>query len=73
MKIIHKEKERHSDFIKNLKPGDFCYINSALYMVIMPSDRYWNSMVIKLETGKVQYFNHNISVEPVDCAMIVIE
>lgn len=34
MKIIHQEKERRSDFIKNLKPGDVCYINSALYMVI---------------------------------------
>lgn len=39
----------------------------------MPSDRYWNSIVIKLETGKVQYFNHNISVETVDCALVVIE
>jgi len=42
-------------------------------MVIMPRDRYWNSMVIKLETGKVQYFNHNISVEPVDCFLVVNE
>ena len=62
MNIVYQEKENRSDFIRNLKPTDVCYINNQLYMVVMPADRFYNSMVVNLETGKVKYFNCNINV-----------
>lgn len=67
MNIVYQEKENRSDFIRNLKPTDVCYINNQLYMVVMPADKYYNSMVVNLETGKVKYFNCNIIVQLAAC------
>lgn len=71
MNIVYREKENRSDFIRNLKPTDVCYINNQLYMVVMPSDKYYNSMVVNLETGKVKYFNCHIIVQLASCIIAV--
>lgn len=71
MYIVYQEKENRSDFIRNLKPTDVCYINNQLHMVVMPADRHYNSMVVNLETGKVKYFNCNIIVQLAACIIAV--
>nr|DAW31609.1 MAG TPA: hypothetical protein [Caudoviricetes sp.] len=40
-------------------------------MVVMPADKYYNSMVVNLETGKVKYFNCNIIVQLAACIIAV--
>jgi hypothetical protein len=37
----------------------------------MPADKYYNSMVVNLETGKVKYFNCNIIVRLAACIIAV--
>jgi hypothetical protein len=72
MKIVYQEKERRSDFIRNLKPTDVCYINNTLYMIVrrvIP-----NKMeVIQLCTGICEYLDDSISVEPVDTAVVLYD
>lgn len=35
MNIVYQEKENRSDFIRNLKPTDVCYINNQLAACII--------------------------------------
>lgn len=72
MKIIHQEKQKRSDFIRNLKPTDVCYIGNSLYMVIRPiaPNKF---EVLQLCTKICDYCYDNTSVEPVDTTLVIHE
>ena len=70
MEIIHQEKQKRSDFIRNLKPTDVCYINNSLYMVVRPVVPH-KTEVLQLRTGMCDYCDDNMSVEPVDTTLII--
>ena len=72
MEIIHQEKQKRSDFIRNLKPTDVCYINNSLYMVVRPVVPH-KMEVLQLRTGMCDYCDGNMSVEPVEAALMVRE
>lgn len=65
MKIVYQEKQKRSDFIKNLKPTDVCYINNQLYMVVRHFVPH-TVEVLQLGTGICDYCEDNKSVEPVE-------
>lgn len=72
MKIVHQEKEKRSEFLRNLKPTDVCYINDQLYMVV----RFFvphTVEVLQLSTGICDYYEDDRSVEPADTTLVVHE
>lgn len=76
MEIIHTEKQPLITSLRNLNPTDNRSLQKVLttnrlYMVVMPADKYYNSMVVNLETGKVKYFNCNIIVQLAACIIAV--
>lgn len=72
MKIIHQEKQKSSDLIRNLKPTDVCYINNSLYMVVKLVVPH-KMEVLQLSTGMCDYCYDNTSVVPVDATLVIHE
>lgn len=72
MKIIYQEKQRRTDFIKNLKPTDVCYINNHLYMVVRHFVPH-TVEVLQLSTGICDYCEDNKAVEPVEAVLALYE
>lgn len=72
MKIVHQEKEKRSDFIRNLKPTDVCYINGQLCMIVRHFVPH-TVEVLQLSTGICDYCEDSQSVEPVDTALVIYE
>lgn len=72
MKVVHQEKEKRSDFIRNLKPTDVCFINDQLYMIVRHFVPH-TVEVLQLSTGICEYFQDSQSVEPVDTTLVIYE
>lgn len=72
MEIIHQQRQKRSDFLRNLKATDVCYINGSLYMAVrhvVPN----KVEVIQLRTGMAEYCDDNVSVEPIDATLVIHE
>lgn len=72
MEIIYQQRQKRSDFLRNLKATDVCYINDSLYMVVrhfVPN----KVEVIQLRTGMSEYYDDNVSVEPIDATLVIHE
>lgn len=72
MKIVHQEKQKRTEFIRNLKPTDVCYINDQLYMIV----RFFvphTVEVLQLSTGICDYCEDDRPVEPADTTLVVHE
>ena len=72
MKIVHKEKQKRTELIRNLKPTDVCYINDQLYMIVRFLSPH-TVEVLQLCTGICDYCEDNRQVEPADTALVVYE
>lgn len=72
MEIIYQGMQKSSDFIRNLKPTDVCYINNSLYMVVRPVVPH-KMEVLQLRTGMCDYCDDSMSVEPVDTTLVIKE